>query len=121
MRRFSKKRKLMVSALCFGIMIFLFRTDVFAAFMRKNQAWLVSNNLFLDIAHTIGWALVKGCAILSDLCQSLYSYSLGLIDFTTYEPLQQWIATLKGLFQALFTVSLVFAGTVMSLMKIFMT
>lgn len=61
MRRFSKKRKLMVSALCFGIMIFLFRTDVFAmtgdefaAFMRKNQAWLVSNNLFLDIAHTIG-------------------------------------------------------------------
>lgn len=120
MRRFSKKRKLMVSALCFGIMIFLFRTDVFAmtgdefaAFMRKNQAWLVSNNLFLDIAHTIGWALVKGCAILSDLCQSLYSYSLGLIDFTTYEPLQQWIATLKGLFQALFTVSLVFAGTVM--------
>ena len=45
MRRFSKKRKLMVSALCFGIMIFLFRTDVFAmtgdefaAFMRKNQA-----------------------------------------------------------------------------------
>ena len=100
MRRFSKKRKLMVSALCFGIMIFLFRTDVFAmtgdefaTFMRKNQAWLVSNNLFLDIAHTIGWALVKGCATLSDLCQSLYSYSLGLIDFTTYEPLQQWIAT----------------------------
>lgn len=120
MRRFSKKRKLMVSALCFGIMIFLFRTDVFAmtgdefaTFMRKNQAWLVSNNLFLDIAHTIGWALVKGCATLSDLCQSLYSYSLGLIDFTTYEPLQQWIATLKGLFQVLLTVSLVFAGTVM--------
>lgn len=99
---------------------FLFRTDVFAmtgdefaTFMRKNQAWLVSNNLFLDIAHTIGWALVKGCATLSDLCQSLYSYSLGLIDFTTYEPLQQWIATLKGLFQVLLTVSLVFAGTVM--------
>lgn len=120
MQKFSKRRKLMISALCFGVMIFLFRTDVFAmtgdefvAFMKKNQSWFVSNNMFLDIAHSIGWAVVRGLATLSDICQSLYSYSLGLIDFTTYEPLQAWITTLKGIFQALFALSLVFAGTVM--------
>ncbi len=121
MQKFSKRRKLMISALCFGVMvIFLFQTDVFAmtgddfaAFMKKNQSWFVSNNMFLDIAHSIGWAVVRGLATLSDICQSLYSYSLGLIDFTTYEPLQEWITTLKGIFQALFALSLVFAGTVM--------
>lgn len=121
MQKFSKRRKLMISALCFGVMvIFLFQTDAFAmtgddfaAFMKKNQSWFVSNNMFLDIAHSIGWAVVRGLATLSDICQSLYSYSLGLIDFTTYEPLQAWISTLKGIFQALFALSLVFAGTVM--------
>lgn len=119
MKKFYERKKwiLMVSMILLLIgtttTVFGMSDDAFAAYMKRNGAWFTSNNWFLDGFRTIGWMLVKGLAVLCNLCQELYSYSLGLIDFTTYGALQEWITTLKGVFTVLLILSLVFCGTLL--------
>ena len=69
-----------------------------------------SNSIFNYIGRAIGWAIVKGIKWLVDLCQSLFSITIGLVDFTQWTGVNDFLSQFNGLFKVLLGVSLIALG-----------
>lgn len=115
--RINKKRKIIASVCVFMILIIMVSIQVNAmseddltAYFVKNKSFFTGNNIIVDALHWIGWILVKLLKNLGDLCQVLYRYSLGFMDFTQYSLLQEWIPTLKKVFIGIMILSIFYMG-----------
>lgn len=84
--------------------------DTIIKILTEQNDLFVQNSTFKDVGRGIGWAIAKGLSAASGWAQTLYTYSLGLVDFTTYGPMQQWVTTLKPVFAGIVALSLLWLG-----------
>ena len=59
------------------------------------------------------WGIIKGLKWVADSCQTLYSNTLGLMDFTSYSGFTDFTPTLKGIFTAIMAVSIMMLGIIL--------
>ena len=83
--------------------------------LKNNSKFFVQNSIFLDAIRWLCWKIIQGLVWVANGCQELYKSTLGLIDFTTYPELSEWIQTFKIIFVALLSLSLAWYGTLLIL------
>ena len=97
--------------IAFATDLYTFTTDEhIGLFYDTNQSWLISNNFITDALHTIGWAIIKFLKLLVDACETLYKKSVGLLDFTNYQELNDLIDEYKLAYAAIMTLSVLYLG-----------
>lgn len=97
--------------IAFATDLYTFTTDEhIGLFYDTNQSWLISNNFITDALHTIGWSIIKFLKLLVDACETLYKKSVGLLDFTNYQELNDLIDEYKLAYAAIMTLSVLYLG-----------
>ncbi len=82
-------------------------------FFMNNEDLFVNNNIVLFAVKWIGWLITKGLVKIADMCESLYDISFGMVDFTNWSTINNFVEQFKPLFVALFAVSLVALGLIL--------
>lgn len=77
------------------------------------KKYFVQNDLIHDALRYLQWAIIKGLKWVADSCQTLYSNTLGLMDFTSYSGFTDFTPTLKGIFTAIMAVSIMMLGIIL--------
>lgn len=75
------------------------------------------SGVFGDIMRDAGYWLVKALRNLVDAAMSLYDVTYQLLDFTQYDPVQNYIKDLKPLWVAVFTLCLIALGLVLMISR----
>lgn len=109
---------IIISIAIFQKPIIAFATDLYSfttdehigLFYDTNQSWLISNNFITDALHTIGWSIIKFLKVLVDACETLYKKSVGLLDFTNYQEINDLIDEYKLAYAAIMTLSVLYLG-----------
>jgi hypothetical protein len=78
---------------------------------------LNESNVFIDIFRLLGWLLVKGLKVVSDLVETLVDEVYNLLDFTSYAGIDQFFDS--SALKILLTVLLTFAIAVLGWTLIF--
>lgn len=115
------------------MMIFLISSLLMTVFLMKNQVYALSNNLDQasdalkkiydnygelfkqnnvadNILRTIGMGLLKFIVMIADAASGLFDKSFGMIDFTNYSAVQDYINEYKVVWVALLSVSMAWLG-----------
>lgn len=69
-----------------------------------------SNSILNYMFRTLGWLIVKGIKWLVDQCQNLFSITIGLVDFTKWSGVSDFLTQFNGLFKVLIGCSLIVLG-----------
>lgn len=75
--------------------------------------YFVSNSIIKDAFRYIQWGLITLLHWMADGAQTLYSSTLGLIDFTQYAGVTDFTDTLQGVFTVIMVLSLTCLGVLM--------
>jgi hypothetical protein len=81
-------------------------------FYIRNSDIFVNNEIPIWIMREVGWFLFKGIVWVAAKCQDLYDISFGLIDFTSWSNVNEYVSALKPLFIALTAISLFALGII---------
>lgn len=77
------------------------------------KKYFVQNDLIHNGFRYLQWGIIKGLKWVADSCQTLYSNTLGLMDFTSYSGFTDFTPTLKGIFTAIMAVSIMMLGIIL--------
>lgn len=66
-------------------------TDLVKSIIGNNQELFNQSNLIADLFRFIGIMLLKGLAWLASACATLYDNTFGLVDFTQYGPVRDFL------------------------------
>lgn len=77
------------------------------------KKYFVQNDLIHNGFRDLQWGIIKGLKWVADSCQTLYSNTLGLMDFTSYSGFTDFTPTLKGIFTAIMAVSIMMLGIIL--------
>lgn len=118
--QYGKKMLCLLAFIGFGLFFF---TDVaFAAsdeeiisVLSENSDIFENNGIFVSALRNLGWVLIKLLVMLSDAAEGLFDAAFGFVDFTQYQPVQNFINSFKPVFVALICLSLVFLGIILIL------
>lgn len=88
-------------------------TEQLKEFYVRNSEIFVNNELPIWVLREIGWFLFRGLVWIADKCQALYDTSFGLIDFTSWSNVNEYVGALKPLFIALTAISLFALGVML--------
>lgn len=77
------------------------------------KKYFVQNDLIHNALRYLQWVIIKGLKWVADSCQTLYSNTLGLMDFTSYSGFTDFTPTLKGIFTAIMAVSIMMLGIIL--------
>lgn len=77
------------------------------------KKYFVQNDLIHNGFRYLKWGIIKGLKWVADSCQTLYSNTLGLMDFTSYSGFTDFTPTLKGIFTAIMAVSIMMLGIIL--------
>lgn len=69
------------------------------------------NSIFSMAIRSIEWLIVKFLKWLVNQCENLFSMTIGLVDFTHYSSVQNFLTEWQGLFVVLLGISLILIGT----------
>lgn len=76
----------------------------------ENSSYVVNSDIITDALHSIGWMLVKLLQSLADACESLYRVVFQLIDFTTWDSLENFLSQFRYAFTAFLALALFALG-----------
>ena len=79
--------------------------------LTENAQYFDNNNIFSMAIRSIEWLIVKFLKWLVNQCESLFSMTIGLVDFTHYSSVQDFLQEWQGLFVVLLGISLIIIGT----------
>lgn len=76
----------------------------------NNSSYIANNNIITDALHALGWLIVKLLRSLTDACESLYQIVFQLIDFTTWNSLEDFLDQFRYAFTAFLTLAIFALG-----------
>lgn len=79
--------------------------------LTENAQYFDNNNIFSMAIRSIEWLIVKFLKWLVNQCETLFSMTIGLVDFTHYSSVQDFLTEWQGLFVVLLGISLILIGT----------
>lgn len=79
--------------------------------LTENAQYFDNNNIFSMAIRSIEWLIVKFLKRLVNQCETLFSMTIGLVDFTHYSSVQDFLTEWQGLFVVLLGISLILIGT----------
>lgn len=83
--------------------------------LSNNKDLFVMNDLFTSGVRNLGWGIIMLLVKLADAAEGLFDTAFGFVDFTQYEPVQDFITSFKPVFIALLCLSLAFLGITLML------
>lgn len=82
-------------------------------FYLANGDLFTQNDVVSGALRTIGFWIVKGLAFVGDACKQLYDITFGLVDFTTWPKINDFVDKFQPVFVALMAASLVALGVML--------
>lgn len=79
--------------------------------LSEYSQYFNTNNIFSNIVRSLGWMIIKFMKWLVDQCENLFSMTIGLLDFTQYSSVRNFLNQFQGLFVVLMGISLIAIGT----------
>lgn len=79
--------------------------------LSEYSQYFNTNNIFSNIVRSLGWMIIKFMKWLVDQCENLFSMTIGLLDFTQYSSVRNFLNQFQGLFVVLMGISLIAVGT----------
>lgn len=76
-----------------------------------NNRWIMNtNSFFISVFRWIGWMIAKGLTWLAASCGKVFDLAFQFVDFSTYEPLQDFMDSFKPVVIAVISMSLFAIG-----------
>ena len=83
--------------------------------LSEYSQYFNTNNIFSNIVRSLGWMIIKFMKWLVDQCENLFSMTIGLLDFTQYSSVRNFLNQFQGLFVVLMGISLIKEATLDSI------
>lgn len=119
MKRLHRK-KYYIGAALIATLVILFPATALAVdekgilkVLMRNNDILAINNIVSSAVRWCGWTLVKGLAWVATNAANLFDNCFKLVDFTKWEPVENFIKAWKPVFVSLVSLSLLFLGIVL--------
>ncbi|MGL4484968.1 MAG: pLS20_p028 family conjugation system transmembrane protein [Anaerovoracaceae bacterium] len=84
-------------------------------FYLDNAGLLATNSIALSAVKMMGWGCVRGLVWCADKCKGLYDISFGMIDFTSWTGVNEFVDKFRALFIALMALSILALGIILIL------
>ena len=75
-------------------------------FFKLNADYFENNGIVGQVIKWLEWSLIRFFVMLADGAKTLFDAAFGVIDFTTYKPINDFIEAFKPFFIALMALSL---------------
>lgn len=82
-------------------------------FFKLNSEYFISNSIVSSAIRFVGWGIIKILTFIASGAENLYNKSFGLIDFTTWPKINQFIDAFKPLFVAIMAISIFALGIIL--------
>ena len=82
-------------------------------FFKLNSEYFISNSIVASAIRYFGWGAIKIITFIASGAENLYNKSFGLIDFTTWPKVNQFVEAFKPLFVAIMAISLFALGIIL--------
>lgn len=76
----------------------------------ENHTYLSPSHIFISAFRIVGWWIVKGLIFLANCCQDFYKACFRFLDFTEYEPVENFLSEFKVGVVVIMTISFVIIG-----------
>lgn len=86
-------------------------------FFINNTDIFINNSIPWMVIKFLGWLIFKGLVWIAGQCENLYDISFGMIDFTSWSGVNQFVEDFKPLFVALMALSIFALGVMLILGK----
>lgn len=114
------RKKYYIGAALIAALVILFPATALAVdekgilkVLMRNNDILAINNIVSSAVRWCGWSLVKGLAWVATNAANLFDNCFKLVDFTKWEPVENFIKAWKPVFVSLVSLSLLFLGIVL--------
>lgn len=84
-------------------------------FFKLNSEYFISNSIVSSAIRFVGWGIIRFLTFIASGAENLYNKSFGLIDFTTWPKINQFIDAFKPLFVAIMALSIFALGIILIL------
>lgn len=84
-------------------------------FFKLNSEYFISNSIVSSAIRFVGWGIIRFLTFIASGAENLYNKSFGLIDFTTWPKVNQFIDAFKPLFVAIMALSIFALGIILIL------
>ena len=82
-------------------------------FFKLNSEYFISNSIVSSAVRFIGWGIIKFLTFIASGAEKLYNKSFGLIDFTTWPKVNQFVEAFKPLFVGIMIISIFALGIIL--------
>lgn len=89
-------------------------TEMVKSIIGNNQELFNQSNLIADLFRFIGVMLLKGLAWLASSCATLYDNTFGLVDFTQYGPIKEFLDKWQVVWVVLLSASIGMLGLMLA-------
>ena len=87
-------------------------TDGITKVLKKNRDIFHTNTIVGGMLRFIGWQLITLLVWLAEHCAKLFDESFKFIDFTRYEPVEEFLDSWQPVVYALISLSILFLGLI---------
>lgn len=115
-----KKRKYLSGLVLLQLLLFMATSTVMAVdteevitVLKKNRDIFHTSTIPGGIFRYIGWSVMKGLVWLAEHCAKLFDESFKFIDFTRYEPVEEFLDSWQPVVYALISLSILFLGLIL--------
>ena len=88
-------------------------TDGITKVLQKNRDIFHTNTIVGGMLRFIGWQLITLLVWLAEHCAKLFDESFKFIDFTRYEPVEEFLDSWQPVVYALISLSILFLGLIL--------
>lgn len=88
-------------------------TDGITKVLKKNRDIFHTNTIVGGMLRFIGWQLITLLVWLAEHCANLFDESFKFIDFTRYEPVEEFLDSWQPVVYALISLSILFLGLIL--------
>lgn len=88
-------------------------TDGITKVLKKNRDIFHTNTIVGSMLRFIGWQLITLLVWLAEHCAKLFDESFKFIDFTRYEPVEEFLDSWQPVVYALISLSILFLGLIL--------
>lgn len=88
-------------------------TDGITKVLKKNRDIFHTNTIVGGMLRFIGWQLITLLVWLAEHCAKLFDESFKFIDFTRYEPVEEFLDSWQPVVYALISLSILFLGLIL--------
>ena len=116
-----RKKRIWITGLVFLALLLLVATSTVMAVdtdgitkvLKKNRDIFHTNTIVGGMLRFIGWQLITLLVWLAEHCAKLFDESFKFIDFTRYEPVEEFLDSWQPVVYALISLSILFLGLIL--------